>query len=64
MMTVKILKYGGTITHHHAVGKDHSAHYQKQEESFQRVLKAVKSNVDPHWIMNPGTLINTQRSKL
>ncbi len=53
-----IIDNGGTITHHHAVGKDHRPFYEQQHTPiFGDVLKAVKETVDPKWIMNPGVLL-------
>lgn len=53
-----IIDYGGTITHHHAVGKDHRPFYTQQHtDIFGRMLKAAKQAVDPKWIMNPGVLV-------
>ena len=53
-----VIDNGGTITHHHAVGKDHRPYYtQQRTEIFGDILKAAKSAVDPNWIMNPGVLI-------
>lgn len=53
-----ILVSGGTITHHHAVGRDHRPWYDEQRpELFAAGLRAVKSTVDPAGIMNPGVLI-------
>jgi alkyldihydroxyacetonephosphate synthase len=53
-----IVDVGGTITHHHAVGRDH-APYMRAEvgELGIEVLKAVKARLDPTGIMNPGKLI-------
>jgi alkyldihydroxyacetonephosphate synthase len=53
-----IVAGGGTITHHHAVGRDH-APYMKAEvgETGVEVLRAVKERLDPAGIMNPGKLI-------
>jgi alkyldihydroxyacetonephosphate synthase len=53
-----IVAAGGTITHHHAVGRDH-APYMKAEvgETGIDVLRAVKEQLDPTGIMNPGKLI-------
>ncbi len=53
-----IVANGGTITHHHAVGRDH-APYMKAEvgEVGIETLRAVKSRLDPAGIMNPGKLI-------
>ncbi len=54
----KIIELGGTITHHHAVGKDHQKHYgQQQSRIFGRILKAIKKSIDPKWILNPDVLI-------
>jgi alkyldihydroxyacetonephosphate synthase len=51
-------RLGGTITHHHAVGRDHMPWYQQQRpDLFGAALQAVKSTVDPTGIMNPGVLV-------
>jgi alkyldihydroxyacetonephosphate synthase len=49
---------GGTITHHHAVGRDH-APWMAQEIGAGGVeaLAAVKERLDPTGIMNPGKLL-------
>jgi alkyldihydroxyacetonephosphate synthase len=50
---------GGTITHHHAVGRDHRPWYDRQRpEAFARALAAAKHELDPAGIMNPGVLID------
>jgi alkyldihydroxyacetonephosphate synthase len=50
---------GGTITHHHAVGRDHRPWYDRQRpEPFARALRAAKRELDPAAIMNPGVLID------
>jgi alkyldihydroxyacetonephosphate synthase len=50
---------GGTITHHHAVGRDHRPWYDRQRpEPFAAALQAAKRAVDPGRIMNPGVLID------
>jgi alkyldihydroxyacetonephosphate synthase len=53
-----IVSGGGTITHHHAVGRDH-APWMEQEIGPQGVaaLRALKSELDPAGIMNPGKLL-------
>ena len=53
-----IVATGGTITHHHAVGRDH-APYMRAEvgELGLEVLRAVKQRLDPAGIMNPGKLL-------
>jgi alkyldihydroxyacetonephosphate synthase len=53
-----ILAHGGTITHHHAVGRDHRPWYERERpELFGRALRAAKSELDPAGIMNPGVLM-------
>jgi alkyldihydroxyacetonephosphate synthase len=54
-----VLSAGGTITHHHAVGRDHRPWYDRQRpEPFAQALRAATSALDPGWILNPGTLIS------
>ena len=53
-----ILEAGGTITHHHAVGRDHMPWYQQQQPSlFGQALAAAKNTLDPKGIMNPGVIV-------
>jgi alkyldihydroxyacetonephosphate synthase len=48
----------GTITHHHAVGTDHRAAYEKEVGALAiSTLQAVKHQLDPNGILNPGILI-------
>ncbi|MEJ7875310.1 MAG: FAD-binding oxidoreductase [Solirubrobacterales bacterium] len=53
-----IVATGGTITHHHAVGRDH-APYMRAEvgELGLEALRALKERLDPAGIMNPGKLL-------
>jgi alkyldihydroxyacetonephosphate synthase len=53
----------GTITHHHAVGRDH-APYMRAEvgEIGLEALRAVKERLDPVGIMNPGKLLPADRA--
>lgn len=54
-----VLTGGGTITHHHAVGRDHRPWYDRQRpDLFAEALRAVKREVDPAGILNPGVLID------
>lgn len=49
---------GGTITHHHAVGRDHRRWYDRERSDlFADALQAAKGVLDPDGIMNPGVLI-------
>ncbi|MEU6232420.1 FAD-binding oxidoreductase [Kitasatospora sp. NPDC047058] len=53
-----ILANGGTITHHHAVGADHRPWMTDEiGELGVRILRAVKAELDPAGILNPGKLI-------
>jgi alkyldihydroxyacetonephosphate synthase len=53
-----ILAAGGTITHHHAVGRDHRPWYDRQRPGpFAAALGAAKAAVDPAGILNPGVLV-------
>ena len=54
-----LMKLGGTITHHHAVGRDHRPWYDRQRpEGFASALRAAKKSLDPKGILNPGVLID------
>jgi alkyldihydroxyacetonephosphate synthase len=54
-----VIAHGGTITHHHAVGRVHRPWYEKQRPAlFGDVLRAVKGVLDPGGVMNPGVLID------
>jgi alkyldihydroxyacetonephosphate synthase len=54
-----IVAAGGTITHHHAVGRDHRPWYDQQRpELFAAALGALKATTDPAGVMNPGVLID------
>jgi alkyldihydroxyacetonephosphate synthase len=54
-----LLAAGGTITHHHAVGRDHRPWYDRQRpDLFASALRAAKRALDPHGVLNPGVLID------
>src|SRR5829696_3290164 len=54
-----VLEAGGTITHHHAVGRDHRPWYDRQRPApFAAGLRAAKAELDPHAVLNPGVLID------
>jgi alkyldihydroxyacetonephosphate synthase len=54
-----LIEAGGTITHHHAVGRDHRPWYDRQRpEPFGRALRAAKREIDPAGVLNPGVLID------
>ena len=53
-----ILALGGTITHHHSVGRDHAPWYRREVPGlFLEGLGAAKDVLDPAGIMNPGVLL-------
>jgi alkyldihydroxyacetonephosphate synthase len=52
-----LITAGGTITHHHAVGRDHMPWYRAQRPAlFGKAFEAAKNALDPAGIMNPGVL--------
>jgi alkyldihydroxyacetonephosphate synthase len=54
-----ILDAGGTITHHHGVGRDHRPWYDEQRpDAFAAALRAAKHALDPGGVLNPGVLID------
>jgi alkyldihydroxyacetonephosphate synthase len=58
--TDALLAAGGTITHHHAVGRDHRSWYDRQRpDIFAAALQAAKEAVDPAGLLNPGVLIDS-----
>jgi alkyldihydroxyacetonephosphate synthase len=54
-----VVAAGGTITHHHAVGRDHRSGYVREcPPLFADALRAAKSRLDPHGLLNPGVLLD------
>ncbi|MBS1845387.1 MAG: FAD-binding oxidoreductase [Actinobacteria bacterium] len=55
----ELMEGGGTITHHHAVGRDHRPWYDRQRPApFAAALRAAKAELDPAAILNPGVLLD------
>jgi alkyldihydroxyacetonephosphate synthase len=54
-----VVDSGGTVTHHHAVGRDHRRGGYDRERAplFAAILESARRAVDPRGIMNPGILI-------
>ena len=53
-----LIDAGGTITHHHAIGRDHMVWYRRQQPAlFGDALKAAKARLDPAGILNPGVVV-------
>ncbi|MFG3659757.1 FAD-binding oxidoreductase [Streptomyces sp. NPDC047706] len=56
-------RHRATVTHHHAVGRDHRPHYDLQRpELFARVLRAAKEVLDPGGVLNPGVLVDGRKA--
>ena len=54
-----VIQNGGTVTHHHAVGRDHRLWYDRQRPPlFADALRAAKKALDPQGLLNPGVLID------
>jgi alkyldihydroxyacetonephosphate synthase len=54
-----VIDAGGTITHHHAVGRDHRPWYDRQRpDPFATALRAAKAALDPSGALNPGVLVD------
>jgi alkyldihydroxyacetonephosphate synthase len=54
-----LVRLGGTITHHHAVGRYHRRWYDRQRpDLFADALRAAKRSLDPAGVMNPGVLVD------
>jgi alkyldihydroxyacetonephosphate synthase len=53
-----IVGAGGTITHHHAVGRDHRPWLAAEASALGiDALRAAKERLDPAGVMNPGKLL-------
>jgi alkyldihydroxyacetonephosphate synthase len=53
-----IIATGATITHHHAVGTDHRPWFAREIGPVAvSVLRAVKAELDPTGILNPGVMV-------
>ena len=55
-----LVRHGATITHHHAVGRDHRPWYDRQRPAlFAEALRSAKATLDPRATLNPGVLIDS-----
>ena len=56
-----VTSLGGTVTHHHAVGRDHRpAGYDVQTPPlFREAFAGARQALDPLGMMNPGVLLDT-----
>ncbi len=56
-----LVRHGGTVTHHHAVGRDHTGGYEVERPPlFADALSAAKRALDPAGILSPGILLPPQ----
>ena len=57
-----VVGHGGTVTHHHAVGRDHRSGYEVEVPGlFRQMLAGAKAVVDPAGILNPGVLYDARK---
>lgn len=57
-VTEAMVTAGASVTHHHAVGRDHRPWLEREIGPIGvRVLRAVKAELDPAGILNPGVLL-------
>ena len=60
--TEAILAAGGTLTHHHGIGRDHVPWLEEEIGLLgMRMLRSLKRTLDPASILNPGILLQSQR---
>jgi alkyldihydroxyacetonephosphate synthase len=56
-----LVRLGGTITHHHSVGRDHRPGYDRETPAlFRAALGGAKRALDPAGVLNPGVLLDPQ----
>jgi alkyldihydroxyacetonephosphate synthase len=51
------LKCGGSIAHHHGIGRLRTRWMKEEHGESLRLLRAMKQALDPNGIMNPGVLL-------
>lgn len=50
-----VVANGGTLSHHHAMGRDHQRWARKEIPApFRAAIRAAKQELDPHGLLNPG----------
>ena len=56
------VEHGGTVTHHHAVGRVHMPWYERQRPAlFGEALASAKRRLDPKGVLNPGVIVPSSR---
>jgi alkyldihydroxyacetonephosphate synthase len=58
--TDAILAAGGTLTHHHGIGRDHAPWLEEEIGLVgMKMLRTLRQTLDPIGIMNPGILLRS-----
>jgi alkyldihydroxyacetonephosphate synthase len=55
------LKAGGSMVHHHGIGKYRTPWTQEEHGSAYYILKGLKDQFDPNGIMNAGTIYPVEK---
>ena len=59
-----VVECGGTVTHHHAVGRDHRPGYERQMPDLMLdALRGAKQSLDPAGVLNPGVLFDPRGAR-
>jgi alkyldihydroxyacetonephosphate synthase len=61
---VAVVDAGGTLSHHHGVGRSKAPAMRREQGAAIDVVRALKRVLDPHGILNPGALIGETRDAL
>lgn len=60
-----VAQFGGTVTHHHAVGRDHRSGFEREVAPLYRTaLAAAKTAFDPAGVLNPGVLVDPANHRI
>jgi alkyldihydroxyacetonephosphate synthase len=63
LITDTILRLGGTLSHHHAVGIEHRPWIEQElSPAGLQALHALKASLDPKGVLNPGKLLPDRQS--
>lgn len=61
LIVEETLKLGGSMVHHHGIGKYRAPWTQQEHGSAYYILKGLKTQFDPHGIMNTGTIFPVEK---
>ena len=63
--TDEIMRCGGALSHHHAIGYEHQPWIEQELSSTGvKAIRAVKTALDPTGILNPGSLIPQEPTRV